>query len=213
MTVRAIIFDCDGTLVDSETLGSMVMSEYLSELGMPLSPEWIHHTYRGSRMADCVADLGHRRGEPLPPEFVEILRQRMAEAIHRQLQPMPGAAELLNSIELPMAVASNGPLGQVRLSLTVTGLIEHFGERVFSAYDVGAWKPDPRLFLTAASAMQCSPDSCIVIEDSDLGVAAARAAGMHVYHLGGQTPATHPGVTPLQQLIDLLPHLARRAAS
>lgn len=91
-----------------------------------------------------------------------------------------GAAALLETLSLYFCVASNAPWAEMELSLGLTGLRHHFGDRVFSAYDVGAWKPDPGLFLHAAAARGVAPSHCPVVEDSEGGVTAGVAAGMRV---------------------------------
>jgi len=77
-------------------------------------------------------------------------------------------------------VASSGPVEKIRLSLTITGLLDRFGDRIFSSYEIGSWKPEPDLFLHAAKSMGASPGETVVVEDSVLGVRAGVAAGMRV---------------------------------
>lgn len=105
-----------------------------------------------------------------------------------RLRPIDGAVELLNGLQVPIAVASNGPLRQTRLSLEVTGLVRYFSANVCSAYDIDAWKPDPRLFLHAASVLGVDPSRCAVVEDGLSGIEAGVAAGMTVFALGREEP-------------------------
>jgi HAD superfamily hydrolase (TIGR01509 family) len=182
-SVDLVIFDCDGTLVDSETVATEVLVEYLAELGMQLSVDEALIRFKGGRMADCVAELEIMRAQPLPADFVKVLRERIALMLHQRLQPIEGALELVKSLKLPFCLASNGPLKQIELSLGVTGLLPYFEGRIYSAYEVGSWKPEPDLFLHAAGKMGVEPYRCAVVEDSVPGVQAGLAAGMLVFAL------------------------------
>lgn len=204
--IDAVIFDCDGTLVDSEPLANAALVEALAALGIQLSLEESMRRYVGGRMADCVADIERRTGRKLPDAFVPDLRARTAQLFRAHLRPMDGAHETLQALQVPVCVASSGPMDKIRLSLGVTGLVRFFApDRVFSAYDVGAWKPDPRLFLHAADALGVAPGRCAVVEDSRPGIEAGVNAGMHTFWFRphGAVPDT---VTALHQLADL-PHL------
>jgi len=179
----AIIFDCDGTLVDSETLSAEVFAEALNELGLALTGAEALAAFRGRRMAACLDDAAARLGRPLPPEFEPRLRDRTAEVFEAQLREIEGATALLEALTRPACVASNGPLAKTRSSLAITGLARFFGDHVFSAYEVGSWKPEPGLFLHAAEALRTPPARCLVVEDSLAGVTAGLAAGMQVVAL------------------------------
>ncbi len=206
--IEAVIFDCDGTLVDSEPLANAALVEALAALGIHLSLEESMRRYVGGRMADCVADIERRTGRKLPDCFVPNLRARTSEVFRSRLQPMDGAAEILRSLQLPASVASSGPMEKIQLSLRVTGLARFFPrDRVFSAYDVGAWKPDPKLFLHAAQAMGVAPAHCAVVEDSLPGIQAGTNAGMQTFWFRphGAIPGS---VTALQRLTDLSKQLA-----
>jgi HAD superfamily hydrolase (TIGR01509 family) len=181
--VDLVIFDCDGTLVDSETVATDVLVAYLAELGTQLSAEVALARFKGGRMADCVIELEQMRGQPLPADFTKVLRERIALVLYQRLQPIEGALELVKSLKVPFCMASNGPLKQIELSLGVTGLLSYFEGRIFSAYEVGSWKPAPDLFLHAAAQMGVEPSRCAVVEDSLPGVQAGVAAGMQVFAL------------------------------
>jgi HAD superfamily hydrolase (TIGR01509 family) len=183
-----VIFDLDGTLVDSEPLCNRAFLDLLPELDDTV--EGLVRRYRGSRMAPVLEDLERRLGRRLPADFESVLRRRVAELFDEHLQVMPGALEMLAQLDCAMCIASSGPMQKIRHSLRLSGLAPWFGERVFSAYDVGSWKPDPGLFLHAANAMGFAPAQCIVVEDSEPGLLAARAAGMRVVHFSPSGEAT-----------------------
>jgi HAD superfamily hydrolase (TIGR01509 family) len=117
---------------------------------------------------------------------------------------MPGVTEML--VELPYArcVASNGPPAKIAHGLRAAGLEAFFGENVFSSYDVGRWKPDPHLFLHAAERMGFAPAQCIVVEDSNAGLAAAKAAGMSaIRYCPTGEPIAHDSVPLLTHFREL----------
>jgi HAD superfamily hydrolase (TIGR01509 family) len=214
--MRAIIFDCDGTLVDSEALSNEVLVEVVGEHGLVLSVSEALSAFRGGRMADCVAELEARLGRQLPATFVSDLRSRTAQVFRSRLRPVEGALELVRSLsKLPVSicVASSGPMEKVELTLSLTGLLPFFEGRIFSSYDVGAWKPDPGLFLHAAETMGIAPRDCAVVEDSLPGMRAGLAAGMTVFAFQphGVDPATPAETTPLTKLVDLRDLVARSA--
>ena len=177
---KLIIFDCDGVLVDSEPLSNQVIAEIMTEIGIPMTrEEAIQHFAGGSlqRVSDFVKS---KTGKPLQDDLLDVYRERSYALFERELQAIPGVHIALETINFKRCVASNGPLHKMKLNLQLTGLLDFFGEDLFSAYDVGVWKPDPRLFLHAAEEMGYPPDKCIVVEDSVHGIQAAKAAGMRV---------------------------------
>ena len=178
MDFEAIIFDCDGTLIDSERVGNAVLVECVHELGLTLSLDEALEHFAGRKMADTIAIIETWLGRPVPAHFLPALRTRMANAFEASLKPMAGVPAWLRSLPVPFCVASNGPQDKMQISLRVTGLLEFFSGRVFSAYECGSWKPEPGLFLYAARQMGVTPAHCAVVEDSPLGIQAAVAAGM-----------------------------------
>ena len=176
-----IIFDCDGVLVDSETLANRVLVERVQELGLVLTLQEALTLFRGCKMADCVAAISERFGRPLPDDFVATLRARTAEAFRRDLQAVSGVHAALRRITAPVCVASSGPREKITLALSITGLLPRFAGRIFSSYEIGSWKPAPDLFLHAAATLGATPGSCAVVEDSALGVRAGITAGMRVF--------------------------------
>ncbi len=187
--IDAIIFDCDGTLVDSVPLAAEALSECLR--AFDLSPDAADAAVRlfdGGKLTESLARCEVMLGVKVPTDFVAVFRRTRADAVRARLRPMPGAHALLGALTLPVAVASNGPLEQTQLSLQVTDLQRYFGPNVFSAYELDRWKPDPDLFLHAAAAVGVHPSRCAVIEDSLSGVQAAIAAGMTVFSLCPELP-------------------------
>jgi HAD superfamily hydrolase (TIGR01509 family) len=208
MTPAAIIFDCDGTLVDSEGVQAEVFSELLAGQGWTLGAADCLAAFRGRRLAACMAELETRFGK-LRHDFETAFRARAGELLMTQLREIEGATALLDALAHPICVASNAPRAKIEMCLAITGLGRFFGERIFSAYEVGAFKPDPGLFLHAAAAMRAEPARCLVVEDSEPGVVAALAAGMPVVALLHEPaptwlPAGVPGIRALSELRDYL---------
>lgn len=178
MSNLCVIFDLDGTLVDSETIGTEALVELLPDLDIPI--ETLIDDYRGQKMADILADVERRLNRELPEGFEHTYRDHASARLRTHLKPMPGVVEMLGQLSQPLAVASSAPPAKIRLALEVCDIDHHFGDKVFSCYDINAWKPNPSIYLHTAQAMGVPPERCIVVEDSDVGVAAALGAGMRV---------------------------------
>lgn len=173
---RCIIFDLDGTLVDTELLNARAFIELVSSLDLTI--EAFRDAYRGWKLNDIICHLSQTHDISLLEDFTLSYRCRVEELYRRELRAFDGVVEALEAIKVPMCVASNAPRQKITTVLEITGLSAFFGPRIFSAYDIGAWKPDPRLFIASASAMNVLPHECLVVEDSHPGVQAATAAGM-----------------------------------
>jgi len=176
MTGICVIFDLDGTLVDSEGLCNQAFLDLLPQLNDTV--ESLTQRYRGKKLAPILTDLESRLGQRLPDIFEQHYRQHVAELFSGELKPMPGVLDMLKMIDCPKCIASSGPSLKIRQALEVSGLASYFGDDLFSSYDIGSWKPEPDLFLHAAKVMGFKPYQCVVVEDSEVGVEAAIAAGM-----------------------------------
>ncbi len=207
--IDAIIFDCDGTLVDSAPLAREALAECLRALDLaPGAADAAARLFDAGKLAESLARCEVLLGMKLPTDFVAVFRRVRADAVRARLRPMPGAHALLGALNLPVAVASNGPLEQTQLSLQVTDLHRYFGLNVFSAYELDRWKPDPDLFLHAAAAMGVHPSRCAVVEDSLSGVHAGIEAGMTVFSLFPEVPQHATRVHRIASLDEVSQHLA-----
>jgi HAD superfamily hydrolase (TIGR01509 family) len=193
-----IIFDCDGVLIDSETIACRADSACLAELGIVLSADEILDRYLGISAAAMCADIERRLGRVLPADFAATLQRRVAAAFERELAPMPGVAAVLAALHERRCVASSSAPERLRHSLALTGLLHCFEPHLYSAAQVARGKPAPDLFLFAAAAMQVAPGACVVVEDSVAGVQAAVAAGMRAIGFTGGIagPAMPRGCAP-----------------
>ncbi len=183
MAHELVIFDCDGILVDSEGLGNSVLAETLAMHGIQISADESRARFRGMKLAACLDILERETGIGLPESFESELRRRMSAVFAAKLRPVKGALQLVESLRIPYCVASSGPRKKIEENLRTTGLYPYFAGKIFSAYEIGSFKPEPGLFLAAAEYFGVSPGDCIVIEDSHVGVSAGVAANMTVFAL------------------------------
>jgi HAD superfamily hydrolase (TIGR01509 family) len=189
--MQALIFDCDGVLVDSEYLASRVESELTRDLGLNLSVAETHDLFLGKTVEGMVELIAARTGQRPTSTWVYNWAFATAHAFVRELKAVDGvgvAVETLRRRGHRMAVASQSPLARVRLSLQVAGLAGQFGEHIYVTSMVPRPKPAPDIYLLAAARLGAAPGDCIVIEDSPAGAAAAIAAGMQaVGYAPGET--------------------------
>jgi HAD superfamily hydrolase (TIGR01509 family) len=136
--------------------------------------------------ARCQQIIEELSGSALPPGFEADYRSQCAELMKRELVAVKDVSFALDHIRIPVCVASNSPAERVRWMLRLAGIGHHFGERILSGEALGKYKPDPALFLKTARTFRTNPAACLVIEDSLVGVQAARSAGMNVLLYAGQ---------------------------
>lgn len=187
-----VIFDCDGTLADSEDLNNRAMLDVLHADGFTqYDMAYAHKHWVGSTASTIVAAIESETGRPVPGDAVARYMALAQERMARELQPVAGAAHLVGTCaaRTKICVASNGERRNVLDSLRIIGVMPFFAEdRVFTKADVARPKPHPDLFLHAALQMGAAPGDCIVIEDSPTGVRAGVAAGMTVWGFTGTAP-------------------------
>ena len=180
MTVECVIFDCDGTLVDSEILCNLGLEIKLKELGIQINTPATLHQFRGWKLADIIDTLSTEYSITLDEAFVADYRRVISDLFDTQLQPIPNVALALAQIPQPEYVASNAPLSKIAQAVEVTNLEGFFCNNLFSSYTIQAWKAKPDLFLHAAKMMDVSAKNCVVVEDSLLGIEAAQRAEMRL---------------------------------
>lgn len=183
MNTKCILFDCDGTLVDSENITNRVVAKMAGELGITMTLSEAQQKFGGKTLDAVIYGMKEMSGKDIPTDWLPRLVKKVSRAYETDLQPMEGIKELLDSISIPICVASNGEPRHVKGSLMLTGLNGYFNENVFTASEVNRPKPAPDLFLHAAQKMGFKPKDCVVIEDSIPGVTAAVNANIKVYGL------------------------------
>lgn len=201
--IEAVIFDCDGTLVDSERLCFQAAVEHLSTRGITVDADALDQEYAGGNLEVMVREIGERNGVVLGSECVAEITLREREIARTELQAIVGIEPVLEQLQMPRCVASNAPLDKMRFSLGLTGLDRHFGDALYSAYCVQAWKPDPTLFLHAAQAMQTTPGACAVVEDSVTGATAGLRAGMRTFFYNPRAKPVPDGCIGFERMAEL----------
>ncbi|MGH2889026.1 MAG: HAD family hydrolase [Solirubrobacteraceae bacterium] len=209
-----VIFDCDGVLVDSEPIAVAIDALILKHYGLALSETEIVERFVGRSPPAMTEFIEARLGRALPAGWHEQFSPMFERAFEAELHPVDGIEDALARIEMRTCVASSSNPRELERKLRLTGLYERFAGRIFSAAEVANGKPAPDLVLHAARRMGVEPAGCVVVEDSRHGVAAARAAGMHVFaYAGGVTPGgalRGPRTTVFDEMREL-PELLDRA--
>lgn len=189
---QLVIFDCDGVLVDSEPISIAVLVDALAAAGVTMSAEEAHERFLGRSLKSMSDILHDEYGLAVDATFLESMRKVLYERFREELQPIDGIAETVDGLGIPHCVASSSQPERIRLSLSVTGLIDRFEPNIFSASMVQNGKPAPDLFLHASAAMGVEPARCVVVEDSPAGILAAKSAGMRVVAFTGGSHARSP---------------------
>lgn len=184
MPLDLIIFDNDGTLSDSELINNKAVSALLMGYGLKeYTPDYCHKHLAGKAMSDIKAMIEQKHDRTLPDDFISRFIQDAREATKRELHPVPGAVEAVKELarNCKTCVASNGERENVLTAIEAIGLMPHFTEqKIFTKIQVPRGKPFPDLFLFAAERMGSVAENCLVIEDTETGVKAAKAAHMRV---------------------------------
>jgi len=218
----AIIFDCDGVLVDSEVLAHEIEARVLSGIGLHYDPHEFKARFMG--MSDAAfraaleADGQARLGRSILAEIQGPMDAQYKHAIDTRLTAVAGAVDAVRAVTHVKAVASSSQTAALEKKLRKTGLWETFAPHVYSAEHVTHSKPAPDLFLHAASTLGISPADCLVIEDSVNGVNAAHAAGMRVWgFMGGGHMDAHSRArleaARVERVIEDWPHFSRVLSS
>ena len=189
-----VIFDCDGVLVDSEPISMSVLLAAIAEAGLALSEEIAFERFLGRSLSNVCEILQREFGVGLGAGALERMREKLFARFRRELKPVPGVTEMLRKLATARCVASSSQPERIRLCLDVTGLLDSFASRIYSATMVSRGKPAPDLFLLAARRMGVAPRDCLVVEDSPAGIAAAKAAGMRAFGFVGGSHAAKAGL-------------------
>lgn len=223
--IALVIFDCDGVLVDSETIASDVFAQHLRAIGLPYTAADCLQQFTGLSLASCRQRIEQAHEMTLPPHFFDGLQHDTFARFQHALQPIAGvetALDWLDAQRVPYCVASSGSLEKMQFTLGHTGLLPRFQQhlfntqqhlfntqqRLFSAQQVSRGKPAPDLFLHAARSLQHHPTQCLVVEDSRPGIEAGLAAGMHVCAFRHPQPV--PDTVPLADMAELPALIAQR---
>lgn len=185
MRFEAVLFDCDGVLVDSEPITNGVLRDMLEELGWKLTPAECMRLFVGKAVKDEAALIEARTGHPLTEDWMARFRERRNVRLMNEVQATEGAVdavmELHHRLGGRIACASGADLPKVLMQLGKCGLLPFFEGRVFSGHDLPRSKPAPDVYLAAAKSVGLPPARCLVVEDTVTGVTAGVAAGTTVF--------------------------------
>lgn len=178
---EAVLFDCDGVVVDSEGPTFALFLQDLAAYGLPLSLAEFEAEFVGGTV-ELVGRRAREAGAQLPQGWVADFYQRMYAMLAAGVPLVPGVLEVLDRLDragIPYAMGSNGSLEKMQITLGQHGIEGRF-RAVLSGQGMGAPKPAPDVYLAAARACAARPEDCVVIEDSAQGARAGLAAGMRV---------------------------------
>ena len=181
----AVLFDCDGVLVDSEPITNGVLREMLEEAGWSLTTAECMRLFIGKAVKDERARIESHTGRPLTEAWLAQFRERRNVRLEREVRAIAGAAEAVERIHAAfggrIACASGADRFKVELQLARCGLARFFEGRVFSGHEMPRSKPAPDVYLAAAAALGVDPRRCAVVEDTVPGTTAGVAAGATVF--------------------------------
>jgi len=214
MRFEAVLFDCDGVLVDSEPIVNRVLRDMLAERGWQLSEAECMRIFVGKMVKDERARIERETGQPLTEDWLATFRARRNAALERELAIVANAREAVHAVherlDARIACASGADRYKVELQLRKVGLHDYFAGRIFSGHEMPRSKPHPDVYLAAAAALVAQPRRCAVVEDTLTGAAAGLAAGAAVFAYvphGDAEPFHRAGVAAVFSDMALLPAL------
>ena len=188
----AVLFDCDGVLVDSEPITNGVLREVLNESGWSLSPAECMQIFIGKAVRDERARIELETGRPLTEAWMRDFYARRDVRLRAELKAMDGALQAVAAAHRHtagrIACASGADKAKVVMQIHMAGMAPYFEDRIFSGHDLPRSKPAPDVYLAAAAHLRADPARCLVIEDTATGVRAGLDAGATVW---GYCPAGH----------------------
>ncbi|KQM68516.1 HAD family phosphatase [Xylophilus sp. Leaf220] len=196
----AVLFDCDGVLVDSEPITHRVLRDRLALRGWVMTAEECLRIFVGKAVKEERVTIEARTGQPLTDAWLHEFWEERNVALLRELEAIPGASDAVRAIHAAyggrIACASGADRKKVVLQLEKTGLVDCFDGRIFSGHETPRSKPFPDVYLAAAAALGVDPARCAVVEDSVTGATAGIAAGATVF---GYCPGG-PGHSSAQEM-------------
>jgi len=185
MKFEAILFDCDGVLVDSEPITHGVLRDMLDERGWAMTPAACLAFFVGKAVRDERVTIEARTGQPLTEDWMQRFYARRNHELDARLELIAGADAAVAAAhaytQQRIACASGSDRVKLEMQLVKVGLIDFFADRIFSGHDMPRSKPAPDVYLAAARHLKAPPAQCLVIEDTPVGVTAGVAAGATVW--------------------------------
>lgn len=180
----AILFDCDGVLVDSEPVTCAVLAQMLRERGARITDEEALQRFVGKSFREEKAEIESLVASPLPEDWYPDFLRRRDAALALSVEAVSGIHQVLDTarrLAMPHAVASGAERGKMRVTLGRTELLDTLQPHVYGADQVERSKPHPDVYLLAARGLGVDPSRCLVIEDTPTGTRAGVAAGATVF--------------------------------
>lgn len=197
-TIKYVIFDCDGTLIDSERWCIQAQVDTLKSVGVQVEYECLQNHYQGIKIHHIFDSLVSNKSllsdgglERLISEY----RVRCNQLFIEHLTPIDGVNKVLDTLisnQIEVCIASNGPHEKMNTTLQLTGLRHYFEGRIFSAFDANKWKPDPLFIQYVMDKMQATADECLFVDDSLVGIAAGVDAGVTTLYFSHADPDSEP---------------------
>ena len=181
-SVKHILFDNDGVLVDTEYTAAIKMTQALIDLGINLDTEYYLKNHSGSTFSGIMR---HYFGENINLDFMHKVVNKVEAQVAENVKLVQGMDVLLRELKINKSVVSNSSLSTVKHALKVNAIDHHFEGRVFSSEQVAHPKPAPDLYFFAIQSLRLNPEDILVIEDSMTGVQAAVSAGLNVIGFSG----------------------------
>lgn len=184
--IKLIIFDCDGVLIDSETISCKVLTNQFIKNKIEIDIEYVKTNFIGKSYPKVKEHIYSNFNRILKENFEENYRNDLLIAFKKELEAVSGIKEVLKNINILKCVATSSSLYRATNSLKITGLFDYLENNIFSAYGMGnKGKPAPDIYLNAAMNYNIKPEDVLVIEDSLVGIEGAKRAGMKVWHFIG----------------------------
>lgn len=207
MTPQLVIFDCDGVLVDTEPASNAIVTDSFARYGLHMSPQDVHSRFAGGTLTE-VGDGARAMGAKLPDRWESETYDAIFAALADGVAVIPGVVDLLDQLDaagIATAIASNGSIAKMRISLKPSGLFDRFAGRIYAASNY-APKPDPAMLLQAMDAAGAVPDRTCMIDDMPAGWRAAQAARVRCFAYvadGGPARADGFDATPVTHMDDI----------
>jgi HAD superfamily hydrolase (TIGR01509 family) len=186
---KLVIFDCDGVLVDSVMAHSEVMSDNFARYDLHMSPVEVRDVLGAGKMSE-IGEAAKKLGAKLPDHWLDEIYTEIFDRLRQGVELIPHVKDVVGKVvaaNIPICVASNGSVEKMKIMLGSSGILDQFGDAIFSAHDVKSWKPEPGLFFHALQTMNVHPNDCVVIEDSPTGADAAQRAGIKCLGYAAET--------------------------
>ena len=213
MKFEAVLFDCDGVLVDSEPITNGVLRQMLNEAGWALSQAECMDIFIGKAVRDERARIERETGRPLTEDWMRAFYARRDQRLRAELRAMDGALQAVAAAHAHtagrIACASGADRPKVVMQIDMAGMAPYFEDRIFSGHDMPRSKPAPDVYLAAAAHLGADPTRCLVIEDTATGARAGLDAGATVW---GYCPDGHGRAfegLPVARVLHHMDELAR----